>query len=78
MAKIRDIAARCESIGRNCEFGLVQRNLNLEPVSLLRWAGSETPAGLIDGLHHDFAGLAEKWMVLTPRTMAQCTFAIGG
>jgi hypothetical protein len=60
MANIRAIAARCESIGRNCEFGLVQRHLNLEPVSLLRWAGSEAPAGLIDGLRNEFAELAEK------------------
>jgi hypothetical protein len=60
MANIRAIAARCESIGRNCEFGLVQRYLNLEPVGLLRWAGSETAAGLIDGLRNGFVGLAEK------------------
>jgi hypothetical protein len=34
------LAARCESIGRNCEFGLVQRALGQEPLGLLRWAAS--------------------------------------
>lgn len=61
MVDIRDIAARCESLGRNCEFGLVQRNLGLEPISLLRWAGAKMRGtdGLIDGFRHGFTGLAE-------------------
>src|SRR5215471_8231464 len=61
MADIGDIAARCESLGRNCEFGLVQRNLGLEPISLLRWAGAKDRGvdGLVDGLRDGFAGLAE-------------------
>jgi hypothetical protein len=57
---IRAIAASCESLGRNCEFGLVQRKFDLEPVSLLRWAGAEKPDGLIDALTHEFAGLGEE------------------
>lgn len=53
------IAARCESIGRNCEFGLIQRELGLEPVSLLRWAGMQT-ADLIRGLRSDWASIGEN------------------
>lgn len=30
---------RFESIGDNCEFGLVQRHYGAEPLGLLRWAG---------------------------------------
>jgi hypothetical protein len=51
-------AADMESLGRNCEFALVQRWLDLEPISLLRWAGS-TMENVIDGLRHRFSDLAE-------------------
>ncbi len=53
------ILAQCESLGRNCEFGLVQRSAALEPISLLRWAGAET-SDLIEALRNDFADLAEE------------------
>ena len=53
------LALSTESLGRNCEFGLVQRHFDVEPVSLLRWAG--TPRlSLIDGLRNRFEGLAEE------------------
>ena len=52
------LAAKCESIGRNCEFGYYQRELGLEPVSLLRWAGAPTE-GLIAALDSGFDGLME-------------------
>jgi hypothetical protein len=39
-ADVKAVAARMESIGRNCEFGFIQSHLGLEPISLLRWAGS--------------------------------------
>src|SRR5690242_4928537 len=32
-----------ESLGDNCEFGLVQRKAGIEPVYLLRFAGFEIP-----------------------------------
>jgi hypothetical protein len=57
---VRDIAARCESLGRNCEFGIVQRNLGLEPISLLRWGGADSDQALIDGLRNEFAGLGDE------------------
>jgi hypothetical protein len=52
------VAGVCESIGRNCEFGLVQRRLGLEPVSLLRWGGGPM-AGLVRAIETSFFGLAE-------------------
>jgi hypothetical protein len=54
-----DIASRMESLGRNCEFGFVQRSLGLEPISLLRWAGGPMQ-GVIDGLRNGFAGLGDE------------------
>jgi len=33
------VLARFESLGGNCEFGLVQRQFGLEPLGLLRWTG---------------------------------------
>lgn len=53
-----DVAGCCESIGRNCEFGLVQRRYGLEPVSLLRWGGGPI-AGLVRAINTSFFGLAE-------------------
>jgi hypothetical protein len=53
-----EVAAACESIGRNCEFGLVQRRHGLEPVSLLRWGGGPI-AGLVRAINTSFFGLAE-------------------
>lgn len=53
------IASDMESIGRNCEFGFVQRDTGTDPVSLLRWAGTPR-ASLIDGLRNKFADLAEE------------------
>jgi len=32
-----DLLMRFESLGQNCEFGLVQRRFGAEPLSLLRW-----------------------------------------
>lgn len=61
---LRDIAARCESLGRNCEFGLVQRRLGLEPMGLLRWAATMRES-LIRGLRTEFAGIGrdmELWI----------------
>ena len=51
------VAARCESIGRHCEFGFVQRKLGLEPTSLLRWAKT-TRDHITAGLQFAFDGLA--------------------
>lgn len=48
------LLAKFESLGENCEFGLVQRHYGIEPISLFRW-GSITMGDLADamegGLH---------------------------
>lgn len=44
-----DLFKRFESLGDNCEFGFVQRHYGVEPVTLLRWAGTD-----LDGLIHAF------------------------
>jgi hypothetical protein len=48
-----------ESLGEDCEFGLVQRRYLVEPpLSLFRWAGTPVER-LIQGLDNGFSGLAE-------------------
>ncbi|MGC8475808.1 MAG: hypothetical protein ACP5NP_05590 [Acetobacteraceae bacterium] len=47
---------RFESLGDNCEFGLVQRRCGAEPLGLLRWAAI-TAAEVVRGLNEGFAGL---------------------
>ena len=47
-----------ESLGDDCEFGLVQRRYGAEPLSLLRFTGI-APEDLLDALVHRFAGIAE-------------------
>ena len=47
-----------ESIGDNCELGLVQRQAGAEPLGLLRFAG--TPLrNLVRALHARFANIAD-------------------
>lgn len=45
-----------ESLGENCEFGLVQRSYGAEPLGLLRFS-SVAPRDLIGGVDSGFAGL---------------------
>jgi tetratricopeptide (TPR) repeat protein len=45
-----------ESLGENCEFGLVQRHFGVEPLGLLRWV-SLAPESLCLALEERFAGL---------------------
>jgi tetratricopeptide (TPR) repeat protein len=47
---------RFESIGDNCEFGMVQRRFGAEPLSLLRWTATP-PDLLVAALDSDFAGV---------------------
>jgi hypothetical protein len=49
---------RFESIGSNCEFGLVQRRHNAEPLGLLRWAAI-SPDDLVTALDTGFAGVGD-------------------
>ena len=53
---MNDLMSRFESLGENCEFGLVQRQCGAEPLGLLRF--SSTPlALLLDALAARFEGM---------------------
>jgi hypothetical protein len=49
---------RFESLGDNCEFGLVQRKMGAEPLGLLRFSYIEL-RNLLRGLHCGFDGLGD-------------------
>ena len=54
----RDLVLNFESLGDNCELGLVQRLVGAEPLGLLRFASA--PAGrLLPALNARFEGLAD-------------------
>jgi hypothetical protein len=52
------LMGKFESIGENCEFGLVQRAFGAEPLGLLRFASLVTHF-LVDGLMTGFAGVGQ-------------------
>jgi hypothetical protein len=56
-----------ESLGANCEFGLVQRHFGSEPLGLLRWPAIDV-AGLLDSLKNQFTELND---------IANCTLIPG-
>jgi hypothetical protein len=51
-----DTVKQFESLGQNCEFGLMQRGVGAEPLGLLRFAGLILP-DLLSGLETAFAGV---------------------
>jgi hypothetical protein len=53
-----ELMLKFESIGDNCEFGLVQRRCAAEPLGLLRFSNLELHR-LIWGLQRDFEGLGD-------------------
>ena len=53
---LREFFLQFESIGHNCEFGLVQRHFGAEPLGLLRW-NAFTPPHLIAALENNFDGV---------------------
>lgn len=52
------LALKFESLGENCEFGLVQRRCDAEPLGLLRFS-STFLRNLIRGLDSEFEGLGD-------------------
>lgn len=54
----RDLMLRFESLGLDCEFGLVQRHYGAEPLGLFRWNGI-MPEPLCEALEQDFAGIGD-------------------
>jgi hypothetical protein len=57
-AELQRLLLRFESIGDNCEFGLVQRLAGIEPLGLLRWTGIG-PRALLNYLNTRFEGVGE-------------------
>ena len=53
-----EMITRFESLGDNCEFGLVQRRLGAEPLGLLRFSYVELPL-LLRGLRNGFERLGD-------------------
>lgn len=53
-----ELAASFESIGDNCEFGLVQRHCDTEPLGLLRFSGSFSN-DVVRGIEQEFEGIGE-------------------
>jgi len=56
--QLRDLFIGFESLGYNCEFGLVQRRYGAEPIGLLRWNSIDTEQ-LTRGLKNKFSGIAD-------------------
>ena len=56
---LHDLFMQFESMGDNCEFGLVQRRFNAEPLGLLRWS-SITVDELVRALDEEFAGVGDE------------------
>jgi hypothetical protein len=54
----RDLFLAFESIGDNCELGMLQRRVGVEPLGLLRFAGAPL-RDLIRALNTRFAGIAD-------------------
>ena len=56
--ELEPLMRQVESLGINCELGLVQRHCLAEPLGLFRFA--YTPLeGLVAALHQDFAGIGD-------------------
>jgi hypothetical protein len=59
---LTELMLRFESIGENCEFGLVQRRFGAEPQGLLRFSSSPLPR-LISALSSRFHGVGQPHMI---------------
>ena len=57
-AEMGKLLARFESLGDNCEFGIVQRLAGIEPLGLLRWSNIQ-PAKLAQILNNGFEGVGD-------------------
>jgi hypothetical protein len=55
---LSELVTNFESIGENCEFGLVQRRCDAEPLGLMRFAGSYSNK-IVRGIELEFEGIGE-------------------
>jgi hypothetical protein len=53
-----DLVCHFESLGHNCEFGMMQRMVGADPLGLLRFGGIEAHS-LLRGLDHAFEGIED-------------------
>jgi hypothetical protein len=56
--EVSSLVMRFESLGDNCEFGLLQRQMGTERLGLFRYAGTPRAPALIEGLQNKFHGFA--------------------
>jgi len=56
---IANLLARFESLGHSCDFGLVQREIGIEPLGLLRVTGISTMQAYV-GLLERFSNIGER------------------
>jgi hypothetical protein len=54
-----NLVLKFESLGASCDFGLVQRHYDSEPVGLLRFSGAPLPQ-LLTALQNGFAGVGKR------------------
>jgi hypothetical protein len=57
-SRVKNLMFCFESLGENCEFGLVQRRYGAEPLGLFRWSTTQ-PSSLIEILQKGFSGFGE-------------------
>lgn len=57
-AAIRSMMLQFESLGDNCEFGIVQRRYGAEPLNLFRWSGSTTET-MTEAIRKKFDGVGD-------------------
>jgi hypothetical protein len=58
MTDLAALMLRFESLGDNCEFGLVQREYGVEPLGLMRWTRCALPS-LMKALDERFAAMGD-------------------
>lgn len=56
---LRNVALAFESLGDDCEFGLIQRAARAEPIGLFRFAGAGSVPNMINLLNTDFEALGD-------------------
>ncbi len=66
-ATARNLVMQYESLGENCEFGLVQRHFEAEPLGLLRWTYCVAET-VINLLEQQLSGFGEMENVILLRT----------
>jgi hypothetical protein len=58
LEELKEIVSQFESIGDNCEFGLYQRHVEVEPINLFRFSSAALPH-LLNVLTTRFSGVGD-------------------